>query len=163
MVRRGRSTVILIQRLNNPLMDTMHSAISETCGIYCYLTLLPLMAWVGEARLFRQLTLLMAMCVYVGNALKDLVCAPRPDWAVPPPPPAAAAAAAAAAPDPSTSSGVVRHVGHYEGEQEYGLPSTHTINTLCMVVYLIHHIGEGQPAALCGRSRRLLLLLLCCC
>ena len=34
---------------------------------------------VGLPQLGWRLALLMAACIYIGNALKDLVCAPRPN------------------------------------------------------------------------------------
>ena len=90
------------------------------------------MFWAGECHLARHLTMLMALCIYGGNALKDALCSPRPDW----------------------SKGV-RLVGTNEGDetsdadQEYGLASTHTINTIVLFSYLLHYhniygAGEGR-------------------
>lgn len=68
---------------------------------------------IGESHLGRQLTLFMALCVYVGNAMKDVACAPRP------------------------RSPPVQRLEKSSSVQEYGVPSTHTINTLCMAAYII--------------------------
>lgn len=75
----------------------------------------------GHHRLARQMTLLMAVCNYVGNCVKDVVCAPRP-------------------PSPPVRRFVVSHA-EKGAAQEYGLPSSHTINTLCLSFYLLHAIG----------------------
>lgn len=66
------------------------------------------------------MTLLMAVCNYTGNCFKDIVSAPRP------------------------SSPPVRRLVKTEEEKEnameYGLPSSHTLNTICLSGYLLHYI-----------------------
>jgi membrane-associated phospholipid phosphatase len=85
-----------------------------------YTAFLPLLFWSGHTKLARQLTLLMALCIYIVNSVKDLVCAPRP-----PSPP-------------------VRRIVPMESEKEssleYGLPSSHSINTLCLSGYLLYYL-----------------------
>ncbi|XP_059668525.1 lipid phosphate phosphatase delta-like isoform X2 [Cornus florida] len=74
----------------------------------------------GHGLLARQMTLLMAFCDYLGNCIKDVVSAPRP------------------------SSPPVRRVTATKDEEEnameYGLPSSHTLNTVCLSGYLLHYI-----------------------
>lgn len=66
----------------------------------------------------------MGTSVYIGNASKDLICAPRP-----PSPP-------------------VTRVGSKESDLhklEYGIPSSHTINTITLMLYLLAY-GAGWTA-----------------
>ncbi|KAH6819630.1 Phosphatidic acid phosphatase family protein [Perilla frutescens var. frutescens] len=85
-----------------------------------YTAFLPLLFWSGHCRLARQMTLLIAFCDYVGNCMKDVVSAPRP------------------------RSPPVRRVTATKDEEdnamEYGLPSSHTLNTVCLSGYLLHYI-----------------------
>jgi hypothetical protein len=67
-------------------------------------------------RLARQLTVFMSTCIYVGNALKDTICSPRPNW----------------------KKGVIHRTAE-DGDGEYGIPSTHTINIICLCAYFFHH------------------------
>lgn len=76
----------------------------------------------GQTKLARQLTLLMATCIYVGNCVKDVVCAPRP------PPPV---------------HRVVSSGTEETSAEEYGLPSSHTINIICFAGYVLHYLN-GQ-------------------
>ena len=48
------------------------------CNVEFYITFLPFLFWSGNQKLARSCTLLMATCIYSGNAIKDVVCAPRP-------------------------------------------------------------------------------------
>ncbi|CAE8699463.1 unnamed protein product, partial [Polarella glacialis] len=74
----------------------------------------------------------MATGIYVGNAVKDAISAPRPDW----------------------TKGVVllgsnKLDATSNAHEEYGLPSTHTINTACLSFYLLHYynfygLGDGK-------------------
>ncbi|CAK9068128.1 unnamed protein product [Durusdinium trenchii] len=92
-----------------------------------YITMLPLLFWVGELQLARQATSFMATCIYVGNAVKDAISAPRPDW--------------------SKGVRLVRDGagdGSQTDEMEYGLPSTHTINTLCMWSYVFYYYSSSS-------------------
>lgn len=117
-IEAERPWIMWLQEFRHPFLDTLHMIASHSCGIYFYIMLLPFLFWIGELQVARLLTLLMAMCTYVAGALKDLICAPRPDW----------------------KRGVVL-VGHSEGDEtsnaheEYGFPSSHTINTICMLVF----------------------------
>ncbi|KVH88913.1 hypothetical protein Ccrd_024734 [Cynara cardunculus var. scolymus] len=74
----------------------------------------------GHGKLARQMTLLMAFCDYSGNCIKDVVSAPRP------------------------KSPPVRILTATKDEKEnaleYGLPSSHTLNTVCLSGYLLHYV-----------------------
>ncbi|KAG6510800.1 hypothetical protein ZIOFF_028839 [Zingiber officinale] len=59
------------------------------------------------------MTLLMAFCDYIGNSIKDLVSAPRPSC-----PPVRRVTATA---------------DEKENAMEYGLPSSHCLNTVCLL------------------------------
>ncbi|GJW31207.1 lipid phosphate phosphatase delta-like protein [Tanacetum coccineum] len=66
------------------------------------------------------MTLLLAFCDYSGNCIKDVVSAPRP------------------------KSPPVRILTATKDEKEnaleYGLPSSHTLNTICLSGYLLHYV-----------------------
>ncbi|CAE7033665.1 LPPD [Symbiodinium natans] len=101
-------------------------ALTNGDQILFYITALPFLFWAGELQLARQLTSFMAFCIYVGNAVKDAISAPRPDW----------------------KKGV-RFVGgsgsdgSSTDDMEYGLPSTHTINTVCMWLYIFYFYASS--------------------
>ncbi|GAQ80827.1 Long Chain Base 1-Phosphate Phosphatase [Klebsormidium nitens] len=124
-VKQGLWVVLGAQKIQHPLLSQLISFCSLCVSIEFYATFLPLLFWANYSYLARQLALLMAVCLYIGNALKDVVCAPRP-----PSPP------------------VVRirnNDNDKTNAQEYGLPSTHTINTLALLGYIVHYfVQEGQ-------------------
>ncbi|GAB4814216.1 hypothetical protein N2152v2_001262 [Parachlorella kessleri] len=70
----------------------------------------------------------MALCLYVGNAIKDLVCAPRPLQV------------------PYGKEKLKLLAGQStEAEvnsKEYGLPSSHTMNSVCLNFYIVHYLYE---------------------
>jgi len=117
-VKAEHSWLMWIQKFHHPVVDYWFQFIGLQCGVGFYITALPFLFWIGEMRLARQLTMFMATCIYVGNALKDTICSPRPDW----------------------TKGV-KHRTAEDGDTEYGIPSTHTINTIAMYAYLFHHIN----------------------
>ncbi|KAK1265967.1 hypothetical protein QJS04_geneDACA014607 [Acorus gramineus] len=112
--------ILRIQRLNHGLLDNLFSALSCVVSVSFYTGFLPLLFWSGHCKLGRQMTILMAFCDYVGNAIKDLVSAPRPSC-----PP-------------------VRRITYTKDEKEnsleYGLPSSHALNTVCLSGYMLHYI-----------------------
>ncbi|KAL9295424.1 Lipid phosphate phosphatase delta [Arabidopsis thaliana] len=89
---------------------------------YLVLSLFPftLLSCLCSSGLARQMTLLIAFCDYLGNCIKDVVSAPRPSC-----PP-------------------VRRITATKDEEdnamEYGLPSSHTLNTVCLSGYLLHYV-----------------------
>ncbi|XP_060208175.1 lipid phosphate phosphatase delta [Lycium barbarum] len=109
-----------IQKYHNKYLDALCSGLSCVVSVPFYTAFLPLLFWSGHCKLARQMTLLMALCDYIGNCIKDLVCAPRP------------------------SSPPVRRVTASKEEREnsleYGLPSSHTLNTVCLSGFLLHYI-----------------------
>lgn len=90
---------------------------------------LPGLIWLGFPQLGWHLAVLMALTLYVGNAMKDLVSAPRPL---------------------GVSDNNSHHIVLLEGEtkeaglnaKEYGLPSSHTMNSVCLNFYLCHYLHE---------------------
>jgi len=122
-VARGHHHLLVIQRASHPVLDTFHNLVSWTCCLEFYITVLPFLFWSGHQHLARLLTVLMALCIYAGNALKDTICSDRPDW-----------------------TRGVKLVGQHQGSFiEYGLPSTHTVNTICMLVYVTHFYNFHGP------------------
>ncbi|KAM3248466.1 Lipid phosphate phosphatase delta [Capsicum annuum] len=111
---------LIIQKYHNKYLDALFSGLSCVVSVPFYTAFLPLLFWSGHCKLARQMTLLMAFCDYIGNCIKDVVCAPRP------------------------SSPPVRRITATEDEKEnaleYGLPSSHTLNTLCLSGFLLQYI-----------------------
>ncbi|KAG6603273.1 Lipid phosphate phosphatase delta, partial [Cucurbita argyrosperma subsp. sororia] len=116
----GAPLVLRIQRYQNSFFDALFSGLSCIVSVSFYTAFLPLLFWSGHGKLARQMTLLMAFCDYLGNSIKDVVSAPRPSC-----PP-------------------VRRITATKGEEEnameYGLPSSHTLNTVCLSGYLLYYI-----------------------
>ncbi|KAJ8754459.1 hypothetical protein K2173_005620 [Erythroxylum novogranatense] len=116
----GTSLTIKIQKYQHGFLDALFSALSCIVSVPFYTAFLPLLFWSGHTKLARQMTLLMAFCDYVGNCIKDVVSAPRPSC-----PP-------------------VRRITATKDEEdnalEYGLPSSHTLNTVCLSGYLLHYV-----------------------
>lgn len=109
-----------IQKYHNKYLDAFFSALSCVVSVPFYTAFLPLLFWSGHCKLARQMTLLMALCDYIGNCIKDVVCAPRP------------------------TSPSVRRITATKDEKEnaleYGLPSSHTLNTVCLSGFLLQYI-----------------------
>ncbi|GFY93594.1 phosphatidic acid phosphatase (PAP2) family protein [Actinidia rufa] len=102
----------LVAKYQHNCLDAFFSVLSCVVSVPFYTAFLPLLFWSGHGKLARQMTILMAFCDYLGNCVKDVVSAPRPSC-----PP-------------------VRRVTATEDEKEnameYGLPSSHTLNTVCL-------------------------------
>ncbi|KAK7284724.1 hypothetical protein RJT34_19476 [Clitoria ternatea] len=119
-VDSGTPIILQIQSYRFGFLDALFSGLSCVVSVPFYTAFLPLVFWSGHGKLARQMTLLMAFCDYFGNCIKDVVSAPRP--ASPP----------------------VRRVTATKDEEdnalEYGLPSSHTLNTVCLSGYLLHYV-----------------------
>lgn len=113
------------QRFHHGFLDNMFSVLSCGVSVPFYTGFLPILFWSGHSKLARQMTLLMAFCDYMGNSIKDVVSAPRPSC-----PP-------------------VRRVTATEDEKEnameYGLPSSHCLNTVCLLGYMLHYVLAHYP------------------
>ncbi|VVA31791.1 PREDICTED: lipid phosphate phosphatase [Prunus dulcis] len=112
--------ILQIQNYQHRFLDAFFAGLSCVVSVPFYTAFLPLLFWSGHGKLARQITLLMAFCDYMGNCIKDVVSAPRPSC-----PP-------------------VRRITATKDEEdnalEYGLPSSHTLNTVCLSGYLLHYI-----------------------
>lgn len=120
-------SILRFQRTQHRLLDNFFSVLSCVVSVPFYTGFLPLLFWSGHGKLARQMTLLMAFCDYLGNAVKDLVSAPRP------------------------CSPPVRRVTATEDEKEnameYGLPSSHALNTVCLMGYILHYVLTYGPCS----------------
>ncbi|KAH9737678.1 hypothetical protein WN944_004660 [Citrus x changshan-huyou] len=116
----GTPFILQIQKYQHKFLDSLFSGLSCVVSVPFYTGFLPLVFWSGHVKLARHMTLLMAFCDYLGNTIKDTVSAPRPSC-----PP-------------------VRRVTATKDEKEnaleYGLPSSHTLNTVCLAGYLLHYV-----------------------
>lgn len=116
----GTPTILQIQKYQHGSLDAFFCGLSCVVSVPFYTGFLPLLFWSGHGKLARQMTLLMAFCDYSGNCIKDVVSAPRP------------------------KSPPVRILTATKDEKEnaleYGLPSSHTLNTICLSGYLLHYV-----------------------
>ncbi|XP_024960945.1 lipid phosphate phosphatase delta-like [Cynara cardunculus var. scolymus] len=116
----GTPAILQIQKYQRGSLDAFFSGLSCVVSVPFYTGFLPLLFWSGHGKLARQMTLLMAFCDYSGNCIKDVVSAPRP------------------------KSPPVRILTATKDEKEnaleYGLPSSHTLNTVCLSGYLLHYV-----------------------
>ncbi|KAI5067175.1 hypothetical protein GOP47_0017703 [Adiantum capillus-veneris] len=119
-VHSGVSFILRLQKMQRRSLDALFGLLAVLVSKEFYTFFLPLLFWSGHCALARQMTLLMAFSIYVGNCMKDTFSAPRP-----PSPP-------------------VRRFTATESEKdfalEYGLPSSHTINTICLSGYLLLYL-----------------------
>ncbi|XP_008796692.1 lipid phosphate phosphatase delta-like isoform X1 [Phoenix dactylifera] len=111
--------ILRLQRIQHRFLDNMFSVMSCVVSVPFYTGFIPLLFWSGHSKLARQMILLLAFCDFIGNSIKDVVSAPRP------------------------SSPPVRRVtatkDEKENAMEYGLPSSHALNTVCLSGYLLHY------------------------
>ncbi|KAB1222426.1 Lipid phosphate phosphatase delta [Morella rubra] len=137
----GTPLILRIQKYQHRFLDALFSGLSCVVSVPFYTGFLPLLFWSGHGRLARQMTLLMASCDYVGNCIKDVVSAPRP------------------------SSPPVRRITATKDEEdnalEYGLPSSHTLNTVCLFGYLLHYV-LSYPQYEDASMKFLGLAIVCC-
>ena len=77
-VERGLLRVYQLQQFEHWMLTLLFDLSSRTVSVPFYITFLPTLIWSGEAELGIRLVLLMGLCLYVGNAMKDLLSAPRP-------------------------------------------------------------------------------------
>ncbi|URE03594.1 acidPPc [Musa troglodytarum] len=100
-------------------LDCIFSVLSCFVSVPFYTGFLPIVYWSGHRKLARQMTLLMAFCDYIGNSMKDVVSAPRPSC------------------PPVTR--VITTNDERGNAMEFGLPSSHCLNTVCLLGYMLHH------------------------
>ncbi|CAI5942272.1 unnamed protein product [Closterium sp. NIES-65] len=129
MVERGTATVVSIQRYRRPWLDAFMSFMAMAVSVEFYTAFLPVLFWSGRPYLASLAVLLLALCTYAGNALKDVVAAPRP-----------------------LSPPAQRVTGTHMDAQssfEFGLPSSHTINTIALSLYLLLflYLREGMSVS----------------
>ncbi|BAT86373.1 Lipid phosphate phosphatase [Vigna angularis] len=144
-VETQTSVVLKIQSYGFGFLDALFSGLSCVVSVPFYTGFLPLLFWSGHGKLARQMTLLMAFCDYLGNCIKDVVSAPRP--ASPP------------------VKRVTATKDEEENALEYGLPSSHTLNTVCLSGYLLHYVLthtqiQGAYITYLGISLAFMLVLL---
>ncbi|XP_021738322.1 lipid phosphate phosphatase delta-like [Chenopodium quinoa] len=119
-VKTGIPLVLQIQKSRHKFYDVLFTVLSCVVSVPFYTGFLPLLFWSGHGKLARQMTLLMAFCDYVGNCIKDVISAPRPSC-----PPVRR---------------LIATKDEEENAQEYGLPSSHTLNTVCLSGFLLYYV-----------------------
>nr|XP_009402139.2 PREDICTED: lipid phosphate phosphatase delta-like [Musa acuminata subsp. malaccensis] len=112
-------SILWLQSMRHGFLDCIFSVLSCFVSVPFYTGFLPVVYWSGHRKLARQMTLLMAFCDYIGNSIKDVVSAPRPSC------------------PPVTR--VMATNDEKGNAMEYGLPSSHCLNTVCLLGYMLHH------------------------
>ncbi|KAL2923958.1 Lipid phosphate phosphatase delta [Bienertia sinuspersici] len=125
-VKTGIPLILQIQKSQHKFLDGLFSVVSCVVSVPFYTGFLPLLFWSGHGKLARQMTLLMAFCDYIGNCVKDVISAPRPSC-----PPVRRLTATK---------------DEEENAQEFGLPSSHTLNTVCLLGYLLYYALSFYPS-----------------
>jgi len=128
-VSSGLHTVAKVQQMRTPTLDRVMKWTAWSVSVEFYATFLPLLVWIGRWQLACRLTYLMMTCLYVGNALKDLLSIPRPFYLA------------------QENVHAIQKVGSQKGSQktdteEYGLPSTHALNGLCFSLYTLVELNR---------------------
>lgn len=122
LAERGVETVLRVQRYRTPALDKWFSIMAMAVSIEFYISFLPLLVWMNQWKFAMQLCVLMALCLYICNSMKDLVCSPRP------------------------SSPPVRRIAFSIAEKvnsvEYGFPSSHSTNVVALALYLFQFCIE---------------------
>lgn len=139
----GTPTILKIQKYQHRYLDAFFSGLSCVVSVPFYTAFLPFLFWSGHAKLARQMTLLMAFCDYIGNCIKDVVSASRPN-------------------SPPVKR-ITATKDEKENALEYGLPSSHTLNTVCLSGYLFQYIlsynqVQDVSAAMVGLTAVILLV-----
>ncbi|KAG7670509.1 hypothetical protein KSW81_003071 [Nannochloris sp. 'desiccata'] len=125
-VENGLDWVVFLQQYKRPWLTKLFEQSSHSVSG----SFLPCVIWLGFPELGWHLVVLMTLTLYVGNAMKDLVSAPRPL---------------------GVSYGKARLSFLAKGSEEqninakeYGLPSSHTMNSLCLNFYAVHYLHEQK-------------------
>lgn len=127
-VENGMYWVLFAQQFKTAWLTRLFVQSSRTVSVGFYGTVLPLLAWTGLPELAMNLVILMAFTLYIGNASKDLIASPRPI---------------------ASTKGIKKLAFLGSGSEEttlnakeYGLPSSHTMNSLCLNFYIIHYLRK---------------------
>jgi len=104
-----------IQTFRNPILDVLFAFFTFLGDKYFYVTVVPCFFWIGDQKLGRLFTLHLIMNIYVGNFIKELLSLPRPNF-----------------------EGVWR----YKREYDPGLPSTHSMNSITVPVFLVGYLHQ---------------------
>ncbi|KAL0316902.1 UNVERIFIED_CONTAM: Lipid phosphate phosphatase delta [Sesamum radiatum] len=126
LVISGTPIILKIQKYQHRHLDALFSGLSCVVSVPFYTAFLPLLFWVSLIQMsIFCINAVSYLGVLIDNSIydhgsKDVVSAPRPSC-----PP-------------------VRRVTATKDEEEnameYGLPSSHTLNTVCLSGYLLHYI-----------------------
>ncbi|PSC73444.1 lipid phosphate phosphatase delta [Micractinium conductrix] len=132
-VESGLEWVVAAQRLQTPWLTRLFTQSSHSVSVTFYASFLPILFWLGLPELGRNLVFLMSLALYVGNAIKDLVCAPRPLGV-------------------AYGKQKLQFLGASDEEielnaKEYGLPSSHTLNTLCLNYAFVWYLHDRELIA----------------
>jgi membrane-associated phospholipid phosphatase len=130
-VESGLYWVTLFQQHRTDVLTVLADSICQTVSVGWYGTSLPMIMWMNPY-LGTHLTLLMAVTQYIGNAIKDLVSAPRPSGLE----------YASVRVDIAQTRANAKE--KEKNAAEYGLPSSHAMNSLAYnfyVVMALHRAG----------------------
>ncbi|KAJ7072297.1 sphingosine-1-phosphate phosphatase [Mycena amicta] len=123
LVRSIRAESVLVARLQDairtPLLDKYFVYTSAMGSHTFFMLFLPMLFFFGHEKLGRGLIITLALGIYLTSVMKDLFCSPRPF-----------------AP-PVTRLTIGTH------HLEYGMPSTHSTNSVSLALLFFAHLHEG--------------------
>lgn len=150
-VHRGIEWVIVAQTYQTSWLTKLFEQSSHSVSVPFYGSFLPGLMWLGLPELGWHLVILMTLSLTVGNAMKDLVSGPRPLGL-------------------KHNGYRVKHLGNSSEEteknaKEYGFPSSHTMNSLCLNFYTCHYVHERGIIndTVASRFFFFIIIPLCCC
>jgi membrane-associated phospholipid phosphatase len=128
LVENGIPTCRSAQQWQRPWLTKLLEFCSHSVSVGFYGSFLPALIWCGLPELGWHLVVLMTLTLYVGNAIKDLIASPRPL-------------------NIKYGRQKIKALGsqgteHLLNAQEYGFPSSHTMNSLALNYYAVHYLYE---------------------
>lgn len=128
LVENGIPTCRSAQQWQRPWLTELLEFCSHSVSVGFYGAFLPALIWCGLPELGWHLVVLMTLTLYVGNAIKDLIASPRPL-------------------NIKYGRQKIKALGsqgteHLLNAQEYGFPSSHTMNSLALNYYTVHYLYE---------------------
>eukprot|EP00884_Botryococcus_braunii_P002938 jgi/Botrbrau1/12645/Bobra.67_1s0011.1 len=134
VVRQVEKGLVFVERLQsyrNKALSALVWISCQTVSVDFYEKMLPLSYWVINPRAAANLILVLGLCIYLGNFLKDLFCAPRPREVA----------------ERLGKGATVKYLAckdshAQESAKEYGLPSSHTMNSLVLSFFAAQYLTE---------------------
>eukprot|EP01025_Chloroclados_australasicus_P048030 TRINITY_DN5430_c0_g2_i1.p1 TRINITY_DN5430_c0_g2~~TRINITY_DN5430_c0_g2_i1.p1 ORF type:complete len:390 (+),score=15.63 TRINITY_DN5430_c0_g2_i1:151-1320(+) len=135
LAKEGLDVVLALQRYRNRFLTQIVDISAFSVSIIFYSTFIPLLLYIGYPELTVCLGALLAIQIYCGTFLKDLISAPRPLMIK----------------DDDASfkiQAITQNLGKIDNvyQKEFGFPSTHTSQSIAMNLFLIWYFHDEIEA-----------------